>query len=97
MLDKYWDLVQLTYANWADRLRKQHDKRFRDSYKFMDSALEGANPFKALGLDNHATLKEVKAKYRELAKICHPDKVEGKEEDFKAITESYNTIKELLA
>ena len=57
--------------------------------------------YATLGLDSTATAAEVKQKYRELAKIYHPDRLVGLKDEkaieaytrrFKLITEAYNAI-----
>ena len=73
------------------------NKEYKDkrAEKFMLGAMGEDNPFKTLGLTATSTLEEVKSKYRELAKLYHPDKSDGNEELFISITEAYNVIKEL--
>lgn len=61
------------------------------------------NPYDVLGLDEGATIAEVKARYIKLAKVHHPDKLSAElsgsereyhEELFKKITVSYRYIQE---
>ena len=52
-----------------------------------------------LGLDHPITTKEVKARYKALAKRHHPDANDGDkaaEERFKKITEAYRTVMDSL-
>ncbi len=50
------------------------------------------NHYRVLGLNNFASLKEIKLAYRSLAKKYHPDRNAGYEEQFKRITHSYNEL-----
>ncbi|MCD6583526.1 MAG: J domain-containing protein [Candidatus Omnitrophica bacterium] len=56
---------------------------------------------KILGLDEEATLYEVRNNYYELSKKFHPDRCKGNkkecEEKFKEITQAYNLIMEYIA
>lgn len=55
-------------------------------------SLTSSNYYERLGLDKNATQEEIKKSYRKLVMKCHPDKFPGKEEDFKKITEAYETL-----
>lgn len=50
--------------------------------------------FKILGLPENSSFNEIKSRYRELAKIYHPDinHSEGAEEKFKEINEAFSAI-----
>lgn len=50
------------------------------------------NHYRTLGLDNFATIEEVKSTYRTLAKKYHPDRNQGKDDQFKRITVAYNEL-----
>ena len=52
------------------------------------------SPYEILGLNNAASVDEVKKKYRKLAKQYHPDvnKEDGAEEKFKQISQAYEDI-----
>ena len=95
-LDEYWGLYTLVMRNWQDRVRKRHDKDNKERHDLTEKALKGANPLTALGLPSTATMEDIKARYRELAKIYHPDKPNGDEEKFKVISKAYNYIKKEL-
>lgn len=47
--------------------------------------------YKILGVDRSATISEIKAEYRKLCKIHHPDKG-GSEEKFKEISDAYSIL-----
>ena len=48
--------------------------------------------YQILHLESTATHAEIKAAYRRLAKLFHPDKNPGAEEEFKKIKEAYETL-----
>ncbi len=64
-------------------------------YKDLDSS------YKILGIDQNATIQEIKKAYRKKAIEYHPDKVEhlgedirkGAEEKFKKVNEAYEQLK----
>lgn len=47
---------------------------------------------KVLGLDENASLEEIKKKYRKLSLKCHPDKEGGSNEEFIKISEAYEKL-----
>jgi molecular chaperone DnaJ len=53
--------------------------------------MDKKNYYEVLGINKEATQEEIKKKYRELCKTHHPDKG-GDEDEFKLITEAYNTL-----
>lgn len=61
--------------------------------------MNGKTPYEILGVPQEATLKEIKAAYRELAKEHHPDKnPDATEEDksrFTQIAEAYSILSNL--
>jgi curved DNA-binding protein CbpA len=50
------------------------------------------NYYDILGIQSGATVSEIKAAFRALAKIYHPDKNPGGQEDFKKILRAYETL-----
>jgi curved DNA-binding protein CbpA len=50
------------------------------------------DPYKALGLTKDADATTIKATYRKLVLKCHPDKVEGKQDEFHKIQQAYELI-----
>ncbi len=51
-----------------------------------------ADYYEQLGLTQDATEEEIKKAYRRLALATHPDRVPGKEEEFRLIQEAYDTL-----
>lgn len=51
------------------------------------------NLYSLLKLDNYASIDKVKAMYKELVAVHHPDKG-GKQEDFQRIKEAYDYLKD---
>jgi hypothetical protein len=50
------------------------------------------NPYLVLGLSEDAVLSEVKASYRKLAKIHHPDFATGSADKFRELTSAYEAL-----
>jgi curved DNA-binding protein CbpA len=50
------------------------------------------DPYKALGLTKDADSSAIKTTYRKLVLKCHPDKVEGKQDEFHKIQQAYELI-----
>ena len=50
------------------------------------------DPYKTLGIPKHATLKDIKTKYRRLAKRYHPDKPTGDQEKMQRINRAFDII-----
>ena len=74
--------------------QRNSQKRLRKE-KTKGSYLDSMDHFKNLGLSEDASIEEVKAAYRRLAKISHPDvnKLPGAAEKFKLICTSYEILK----
>ncbi|MCL9685526.1 J domain-containing protein [Legionella maioricensis] len=51
-----------------------------------------ADYYEQLGLTQDATEEEIKKAYRRLVLVTHPDRVPGKEEEFRRIQEAYDTL-----
>ena len=51
-----------------------------------------SNPFQVLGVDENATVDDIKKAYRKLAVMHHPDKTGGDDAHFKRITQAYEEI-----
>jgi hypothetical protein len=51
------------------------------------------NPYRVLNVPESASAKEVKAAYKKLAQIYHPDLKSGNEEKFKEAQEAYESIR----
>lgn len=50
------------------------------------------NPYEVLQVDVKATLKQIKAAYRKLSKVHHPDKKGGSDKEFQAIQLAYDVL-----
>ena len=68
------------------------------------SSYRVSKAYQVLGLDDNASFEEVKEAHRELVKIYHPDKLlkseknkEFAKQQFQAITDAYNLLKQKLA
>eukprot|EP00359_Climacostomum_virens_P009035 CAMPEP_0204911836 /NCGR_PEP_ID=MMETSP1397-20131031/10096_1 /ASSEMBLY_ACC=CAM_ASM_000891 /TAXON_ID=49980 /ORGANISM="Climacostomum Climacostomum virens, Strain Stock W-24" /LENGTH=207 /DNA_ID=CAMNT_0052082533 /DNA_START=48 /DNA_END=668 /DNA_ORIENTATION=+ len=54
------------------------------------------NYYKILGVNRNASSEEIKAAYRDLVKIYHPDLSTGNSEKFKEITQAFEVLKDAL-
>lgn len=70
---------------------------YEDDYDEYEDEEDYDHYYEVLGLDEDATLNEIKTAYRKLAKKYHPDLNSGPkaEEQFKEINEAYFKLKEL--
>ncbi len=48
--------------------------------------------YKILGVEPHAGLKEIKRAYRRMVLLYHPDKVQGKEKEFREMQQAYDVL-----
>ena len=53
------------------------------------------NNYQILGVDLNASFEEIKKKYRELARIYHPDKYNGNDDKFKEISKAYEVLSDV--
>lgn len=51
--------------------------------------MDSANPFKQLGLPQNASVAEVRAAFRKIAKQTHPDKKSGSDQQFIDTVQAY--------
>jgi DnaJ-class molecular chaperone len=51
-----------------------------------------SNPYEVLGISPRATNEELKQRYRQLAKVWHPDQQGGDEEAMKRLNAAYKEI-----
>lgn len=86
-----------TYVTEEDIKHQQFNRPSASS--FIES-----KAFQILGLEEGASFEEVKDSYRDLVKIYHPDKLlksernnEFAKQQFQAITDAYNLLKEKLS
>lgn len=96
-----WKFGVNAFQNNMEEIRKQVFGQFRGSYKNIEER-EAAlrlpknirDALKILGLKYPVTLKEIKQKYKELAKAHHPDlNNHGGDEKIKRINEAYSHLK----
>ena len=52
-----------------------------------------SNPYKILGVTPSMSLKDIRSEYTKLAKMYHPDGLNGNAEKFKEICEAWKLIK----
>lgn len=52
------------------------------------------NPYVELGIDENASLEEIKKAYRQKSKETHPDKEGGSDEAFKKVNEAYKILED---
>ena len=64
----------------------------RKSLLLQASATAGGDPFRVLELKRSCTKKEVKEKYRQLAKVHHPDSTGGDARKMEEINRAYNQL-----
>ena len=84
------------HSDWGDdyeelgkRRNKKKDKEFREAA--INNKLP--NYYKILGVPRDATQKEIKKKFRELAKKIHPDKTkEDSEEEMVELNKAYEVL-----
>ncbi|KAI1696154.1 dnaJ domain-containing protein [Ditylenchus destructor] len=58
----------------------------------MNQIPENSNYYDILGLVPSATEDDVKRAYRKLSLQCHPDKVQGRQEEFEKLVEAYKVL-----
>lgn len=78
----FLDFINNSFSNRTNTIKNNLPKKVIESLK-------------ELNLDENSNFKQVSAKYRELAKIYHPDKSNSNDtEKFSKITSAYNLLKE---
>ncbi|KAI1702275.1 dnaJ domain-containing protein [Ditylenchus destructor] len=58
----------------------------------MNQVHDSSNYYAILGLDPSATEDDIKRAYRKLSLQCHPDKVQGRQEEFEKLVEAYKVL-----
>lgn len=58
-----------------------------------DAFGEDANLYEVLGVDNGASQAQLRKAYYRKALTCHPDKIQGKEKEFQALSVAYEILK----
>ena len=71
-------------------------RRQQQSRPHQQNNTATASTYKTLGLDNTATVEEIKGAYRTLSKKYHPDMPDGDESKFIEINEAYEQLKTVL-
>ncbi len=93
--DEYLRLKEIYQAKEYGRWYKQHKEKYRHSYASSDLKRQ----FQILGLDPAASNEEIKRRFRQLAKMYHPDRQQNPEmaqeaqEHFRIILAAYEKIK----
>jgi DnaJ-class molecular chaperone len=63
----------------------------RNSFRLLSSYV---NYYHVLGISRSSSIEEIKAAYRVLAKVNHPDTPTGDADKFKVITQAYEVLKD---
>eukprot|EP00798_Chlamydomonas_sp_ICE-L_P013369 gene13368-19215_t len=57
-----------------------------------DDGMNGCGFYELLGLTHKASAQEIRASYRKLAKVCHPDKSSGDPEVFSRLQHAFEVL-----
>lgn len=88
--ERYGDRIKIKYAGPLAPYSFVELKLLLINFNTVDNAR------RRLGLKEEATVKDIKDSYRNLARQCHPDRIPGKEEEFREITSSYKLLCEYI-
>ncbi len=84
------------HSDWGDDYEDLGKRKFsKEEKEFSDAARNNELPnyYEILGIPRHATQKEIKKKFRELAKKTHPDKTkEDSEEEMVELNRAYEVL-----
>jgi len=84
------------HSDWGDDYEELGKRRnTKEDKEFREAAINNKLPnyYKILGIPRDATQKEIKKKFRELAKKIHPDKTkEDSEEDMVELNKAYEVL-----
>ena len=84
------------HSDWGDDYEELGKRRnTKEDKEFREAAINNNLPnyYKILGIPRDATQKEIKKKFRELAKKIHPDKTkEDSEEDMVELNKAYEVL-----
>ena len=91
-------LIRLIKQQKMDEEKKnklEHEKR-RKEYEAKLNLLEekNINPYKVLEISKNASMNEIKAAYKRKAKVYHPDRMGGNNQQFQLLTMAYMAILE---
>ncbi len=104
---KEWDFLSLKYSFEAMKQKRNGTENARQQERYQSvysNRLKEA--YKILGLNEKASMEEVKSAYRTLVKTCHPDTLPPTAKDkeredatirFRTVTEAYDFLCEELA
>ena len=84
------------HSDWGDDYEELGSrKNTKEDKEFRNAAIndELPNYYETLGVSREATQEEIKKKFRELAKVTHPDKTkENSEEEMAEINKAYEIL-----
>lgn len=91
--DKLVRLIKKQKEEEALKIKKEHDKR-RKEYEAKLNLLDEKNidPYKVLEVSNTASMNDIKAAYKRKAKIYHPDRMGGNQQQFQLLTMAYMAL-----
>jgi DnaJ-domain-containing protein 1 len=67
-------LIKEFYNNAQDQDERAQQNQAYNSYILEHLLRKAYNPYEVLGIDQNASIEEVKSAYRNMAKLYHPDK-----------------------
>ena len=91
--DKLVRLIKKEKEEETIKIKKEHEKR-RKEYLNKLNLLDEKNidPYKVLDISKNSGINDIKAAYKRKAKVYHPDKMGGSNEQFQLITMAYMSL-----